>query len=727
MMKLGIHTAIVLSACTAAASAQTPVGGEFRVNTHTTGRQAYAHVAMEPDGDFVVVWASAQDGSDDGVFGQRFDASGLPLGGEFQINTFTTGLQGNPVVAVGSGGDFLVVWESDSDPAPGGVNTDIKGRYYNAAGNPGSEFLVNIATTVSSQLNPRVGRVSNGQFVVVWWGKVGSDYQILARRLDSSGSPISSEFVANTSAAGRQSYPDVALEANGNFVVVWQDNQYGPSERDVIVQRFYAGGSPLASEFLVNTYTTGGQLRPSVSVSPAGGFVIAWRSQFGGTNYDVFARRFNASGNAVANEFVVNTYTTYHQGGGSNLDKRASAQIAHDGGGNFVVTWNSQQQDGSSYGSFAQRFSPSGVRSGAEFRVNTHTTSSQRVPSVASDAVGHFVVAWESGDQDGSGYGIFAQRFGGLAPAALDVDTTGNGNLNKVLEPGNPGETVDAKPSWRNTSAAAIPNVTGTLTNFTGPTGATYTIVDNAAAYGTIAANSTASCGSNCYAVRVTATTRPALHWDASALETLQGAEGQHRWLLHVGASFTDVPSSSPYYRFIETLLHKAVTGGCGATTYCPTASTTREQMAVFVLVAKEGSGYAPPACVQGSEMFTDVVYSNGFCRWIEEAARRGAVIIEPNGCGGTIYCPTGPMTREVMSRFVLRILDPALNPPACATAPFNDVPTSSPYCRWIVELVNRGVVTGCGGGNYCPTAPVTRETMAVFITVAFGLTLYGP
>jgi hypothetical protein len=54
-------------------------------------------------------------------------------------------------------------------------------------------------------------------------------------------------------------------------------------------------------------------------------------------------------------------------------------------------------------------------------------------------------------------------------------------------------------------------------------------------------------------------------------------------------------------------------------------------------------------------------------------------------------------------------------------------VPASSPFCKWIEELARRGVVTGCGGGNYCPTNPVTREQMGVFISVTFGLNLYGP
>jgi hypothetical protein len=78
------------------------------------------------------------------------------------------------------------------------------------------------------------------------------------------------------------------------------------------------------------------------------------------------------------------------------------------------------------------------------------------------------------------------------------------------------------------------------------------------------------------------------------------------------------------------------------------------------------------------------------------------------------------------MAEFVLRGQDGTANPPACGTPLFNDVPASSPFCRWIEELARRGVVTGCGGGNYCPTAAVTREQMAVFIAGTFGLALYG-
>src|SRR6185295_11716054 len=208
-----------------------------------------------------------------------------------------------------------------------------------------------------------------------------------------------------------------------------------------------------------------------------------------------------------------------------------------------------------------------------------------------------------------------------------------------------PGETVDVRPSWFNANGAAQ-TVGGVLTRLTGPAGPTYTITDGAAIYPTIANNASAGC-TECYLVSVSApATRPARHWDATAVETLTpDTQGQAmKWTLHVGASFDDVPTSNGFYRFIETLLHKGVTVGCGGATFCPGDFVTREQIPVFALVAREGAGYAPPACT--TPVFNDVPASSGFCRFIEELARRGVVA----GCGGGSYCPRDPVTREQLA-----------------------------------------------------------------------------
>jgi hypothetical protein len=181
-------------------------------------------------------------------------------------------------------------------------------------------------------------------------------------------------------------------------------------------------------------------------------------------------------------------------------------------------------------------------------------------------------------------------------------------------------------------------------------------------------------------------------------------------------ADFLDVPGAHLYHRFVESLVRRHVTGGCGAGRYCPDAPVTREQMAVFLLTSKEPPGYLPPACT--TPVFADVPCSSPFARWVNELAARGIT----GGCGGSNYCPTLPVSREQMAVFLLSTYEPpGYVPPACAAPAFPDVPCASPFARWVNELVARGITGGCGGGLYCPLSPVTRGQMAVFLSATFG------
>jgi len=170
------------------------------------------------------------------------------------------------------------------------------------------------------------------------------------------------------------------------------------------------GGVPVGPEFRVNAFTTGSQRIPSVASDSSGNFVVAWMSYGEDGSYaGVFGRRYASSGAPLSSEFRVNTYTTYSQG---------TPSVAADSSGNFVVAWVSPP-DGSNFGIFGQRYAASGVPLGAEFRVNTYTTSYQSGPSVAADSSGNFVVVWDSDGQDGSLSGVFGQRFGPILPVEL--------------------------------------------------------------------------------------------------------------------------------------------------------------------------------------------------------------------------------------------------------------------------------------------------------------------
>jgi hypothetical protein len=191
---------------------------------------------------------------------------------------------------------------------------------------------------------------------------------------------------------------------------------------------------------------------------------------------------------------------------------------------------------------------------------------------------------------------------------------------------------------------------------------------------------------------------------------------GDELLVYHVG--FADVSPGHPFYLFINAMANLGITGGCGPGLYCPDATITRGEVPVFLLKAKFGSGYQAPPC-SGTPMFADVPIASPFCPWIQDLASRGIVA----GCGGGNYCPSLAVTRDQMSVLLLLTLDGSINPPNCvAPNMFTDVSESSPFCRWIEELVLRGITGGCGGGLYCPAQPVNRAQMAVFLTATFSL-----
>ncbi len=369
------------------------LGPEFQVNTTTVGDQAGPAVAMDADGDFVVVWASyGQDGDGWGVFAQRYNASGEPQSGEFQVATTTAGNQRRGSVAMDADGDFVVTWDGRGP----GDTLGIFARRYNAAGKPqDGEFQVSYGSNPSGS-SPSVAMHADGDFVVVW---------IADQRRGS-----------------------VAMDADGDFVVTWDGRGSGDT-LGIFARRYSAAGEPQGGEFQVNTTTASQQKRTSVGVDPDGGFVVAWTSN--GSPHGILAQRFDAGGTPQGSEFQVNTFVGF---GGISGSGQTLPKVAMDADGDFVVAWTSYDQDGAGTGVFAQRFDAAGVAQGEEFQVNTFTEHTQTVPAVAMDADGDFVVAWQSysyyqDDQDGDGSGVFAQRFDGAERVEGDFDGDGKADL----------------------------------------------------------------------------------------------------------------------------------------------------------------------------------------------------------------------------------------------------------------------------------------------------------
>jgi hypothetical protein len=309
----------------------------------------------------------------------------------------------------------------------------------------------------------------------------------------------------------------------------------------------------------------------------------------------------------------------------------------------------------------------------------------------------------------------------GLTPVKLGTDdhATNNSDGNGVFEPG---ETINAEPTWHNGTGADL-LLHGFTPQFQDDDGLGFP-AHALADYGTIPDGADADCfdaTGECYQFGLSfAVPRPSLHWDIGFDETLDGHSAL-RWIMHIGKSFADVPPSDIFYRYIETALHNGITAGCGSGNYCSTANTTRAQMAVFLLKGEHGGSYTPPAC--SATVFADVPCPGGpNVDWVNQLSVEGIT----GGCGGGNYCPFNSVSRGSMAVFLLKgEHGGAYVAPACAATVFADEPCpGGPFVDWVNQLVSEGITAGCGGGLYCPANPVTRGQMGVFLTRTFQLPL---
>jgi len=271
-------------------STGTPSGATFVVNTYTTNIQEFHAVAADGAGNFVVVWSSSlQDGSAGGIFGQRYASDGSALGGEFRVNTVTTGSQYETAVAASPNGDFVVAWITFAN--------GVYAQRYSSTGAPlGGEFTVD---GLGSQ--PAIAFDAQGAFVIAFASIAeGNSYGVFARRYASTGSSLGSAFRVNSYITGLQAGPSVAADQVGNFVVVWTSAGADGSGYGVRGQRYAGTGAPVGSEFLVSSYTTNWQTNPSISAMPFGNYIVVWESKTqDDSGFGVYAQLFCAPGPAV--------------------------------------------------------------------------------------------------------------------------------------------------------------------------------------------------------------------------------------------------------------------------------------------------------------------------------------------------------------------------------------------------------------------------------------------
>ncbi len=379
------------------------VNDEFQINSYTDSAQGNSSVAALADGGFVVTWDSyGQDGSSFGVYGQRYTSSGVKVGSEFQINSYTANHQSSSSVTALTDGSFVVTWDASGQD---GSESGVYGQRYTSSGvKIGGEFQINSYTTRHQDF-PSVTALMGGGFVVTWTSdeQDGSENGVYGQRYTSNGVKAGGEFQINSYTDSSQIDSSVAALTDGSFVVTWNSYYQDGYGSGVYGQRYTSNGVKAGGEFQINSYTASHQSASSVAALTGGGFVVTWTSKGqDGSGSGVYGQRYTSNGVKAGGEFQINSYTASHQ---------SASSVAALADGGFVVTWTSNGQDGSGSGVYGQRYTSNGVKAGGEFLINSYTNSYQETSSVTALTDGSFVVTWTSEGQDGSGYGVYGQRY----------------------------------------------------------------------------------------------------------------------------------------------------------------------------------------------------------------------------------------------------------------------------------------------------------------------------
>ncbi len=282
---------------------------EIRVNTYTNEFQVQPSVATLKDGTVVVVWGSyGQDGSLQGIYGQRFTAAGAKLGEEFRLNQFVTNNQRTPAVAALADGGFVAVWISELQRASSSV--DVLARVFDASAvGVGNEFAVNPSKS-NICANPAVAGAPNGGFAVAWGqndnvvravesangipaaSRSQKGWDVFARLHNAAGTALGEPVRLNTHLYGDQYAPKISAFGN-EFLAVWTSLGQDRSWEGVFGQFLRADGTLAGVEFQVNTTAVSRQVNPTITSDGSNRFLAGWSSFQVGTSFDLFARIYD--------------------------------------------------------------------------------------------------------------------------------------------------------------------------------------------------------------------------------------------------------------------------------------------------------------------------------------------------------------------------------------------------------------------------------------------------
>jgi hypothetical protein len=297
--------AAALAATVAAAQPPIPTGPPFDVPSQPLGNQDQPDVGRSADGGFVVVWQGT-DGAGQSVFGRRFAPGGQPLGDDFQVSVAIGASQQRPRIAVAPAGGFLVVWEGS---APDPLEYNVYARAYDAAGTPFGPPRLVPGEILDDQYGADVAAEPGGSFVVVWQTYAGYVDPIFGRSFDAQGEPLGAEFRLDPDAAWSDS-PTVAATGPGEFVVAYHAYDSGYGYNSLLAgQKFELDGDLVGPVFRIDPDDDQYRRNPELAADAQGNFVVVWQESYYADG--LYARRFSADGTPAGDPIALEGTVDY--------------------------------------------------------------------------------------------------------------------------------------------------------------------------------------------------------------------------------------------------------------------------------------------------------------------------------------------------------------------------------------------------------------------------------
>ena len=395
-----------------------PAGGEFLVNSTTGGWQERPSVAALGGGGFIAVWVDRSGAQGPMVAFQLFDSDGSKSGPERVVAAID--LSGSdefaPAVEAFEGGGFALAFARTD-----GVGSETIVQRYDAGG----DFLGE--TIVSQGAHPiHLAIADDGSFLAVY-ETVGNGADIVARLFNADGSAASPVIVIDES-PGDDYNPRAEQIADGTFVVAWETLASGEAYRQVWAQLISESGALQGDSFLVSATDEPIGSRASIAALESGGFAIAYAQR---DPWDVYVRIYDVDGNSLHGPILVNSFVD-----GQQSDPHIAA-LDGGGFAVTWTSFTPSGSDGSGWGVFAQQFDAEGNKVGGEILVNESTAGNQNTQdfdTIDQLENGELILVWrdarENLDNQLSAGDIYGRLFQlDEAPGGDTTGTTGDDDL----------------------------------------------------------------------------------------------------------------------------------------------------------------------------------------------------------------------------------------------------------------------------------------------------------